>query len=173
MKVRSNILCITNSYHTLLFQKKMRFLFYVLLIFSVVSCSLNAIILNLIFGVCCSFLVLLNSLIILFHDLFFHAKIIDLSTKKMSSVKKHKIVFHLTSILLFLHISFTTTSFILASIIFKGKNQFPYFLFHWKLNISDRQMNNLEERQVEIDLTPWRIRNTNPLLWLILGFSTL
>ena len=103
---------------------------YVLLIFSVVSCSLNAIILNLIFGVCCSFLVLLNSLIILFHDLFFHAKIIDLSTKKMSSVKKHKIVFHLTSILLFLHITFTTISFILASIIFKGKNQFPYFMFY-------------------------------------------
>ena len=129
-EIKSNTLCITNSYHTLLFRKKMRFLFYVLLIFSVVSCSLNAIILNLIFGVCCSFLVLLNLLIILFHDLFFHAKIIDLSTKKMSSVKKHKIVFHLTSILLFLHISFTTTSFILASIIFKGKNQFPYFLFH-------------------------------------------
>ena len=112
------------------FRKKMRFLFYVLLIFSVVSCFLNAIILNLIFGVCCSFLVLLNLLIILFHDLFFHAKIIDLSTKKMSSEKKHKIVFHLTSILLFLHISFTTTSFILASIIFKGKNQFPYFMFY-------------------------------------------
>ena len=132
----------------------MRFLLYVLLIFSVVSCCLNAIILNLIFGVCCTFLVLLTLLTILSHDPFFHVKIIDLCTKKMSSVKKHKIVFHLTSILLFLHIVFTTISFTLASIIFKGKNQFQYFIVHvlLKLKISDRQMNNLEERQVEIDL---------------------
>ena len=71
----------------------MRFLFYVLLIFSVVSCSLNAIILNLIFGVCCSFLVLLNLLIILFHDLFFMQKLLIYLPKKCPVWRSIKLSF--------------------------------------------------------------------------------